>query len=307
MAENFDLADLTERVRQHVAALARTPRTPGSKEHRQAAEYIRHHFEQADLVVEEVRFDEGGFAGTNLLARPLSRGANATPLAANRADLPLLIVGAHYDSVPGTPGADDNASAVAALLELARWIEPRLVSSGTGFCQLELVAYDLEEYGFVGSFVHSHEAQRSGTKVRGMLSLEMLGYTDHRPHSQHLPPHLAKLYPNVGNFIGVCGNEASRNLLQAVTQAMKSVPGLPVESIAVPGKGEVLPEIRLSDHSSFWDRDYPALMITDTSFLRNPHYHQPSDTPQTLDYPFLAKVTAGICEAAWRIIQSERL
>jgi len=297
MAENFDLADLTQRVQEHVAALARTPRTPGSKEHRQAAEYIRHHFELAGLGVQEMPFDEGGFVGTNLLARPLP----------NPADLPLLIVGAHYDSVPGTPGADDNASAVAALLELARWIQLRLVSSGTGFCQLELVAYDLEEYGFVGSFVHSHEVQRSGTNVRGMLSLEMLGYTDHRPHSQHLPPHLAKLYPNVGNFIGVCGNEASRRLLQAVTQAMKTVPGLPVESLAVPGKGEVLPEIRLSDHSSFWDRDYPALMITDTSFLRNPHYHQPSDTPQTLDYAFLAKVTAGVCEAVGSILQSERL
>jgi hypothetical protein len=118
---------------------------------------------------------------------------------------------------------------------------------------------------------------------------------------------LAKLYPDVGNFIGVCGNEASRALVQAVAQGMKGVQGLPVESIAVPGKGEVLPEIRLSDHSSFWDRDYPALMITDTSFLRNPHYHQPSDTPETLDYPFLGKVTAGVCEAVRQILQSERL
>jgi hypothetical protein len=88
---------------------------------------------------------------------------------------------------------------------------------------------------------------------------------------------------------------------------MKSVPGLPVEFITVPGTGELLPEIRLSDHSSFWDCNYPALMITDTSFLRNPHYHQPSDTPETLDYSFLAKVTAGVCEAVRRILQSERL
>jgi hypothetical protein len=86
---------------------------------------------------------------------------------------------------------------------------------------------------------------------------------------------------------------------------MKSLPGLPVEYILVPGKGEVLAEVRLSDHSSFWDRDYPALMITDTSFLRNPHYHQPSDTPETLDYPFLARVTGGVCEAVRRLLQLE--
>ena len=295
MTESFDLADLTQRVQHHVAALARTPRTPGSKEHRQAAEYIRYHFEQARLVVEEVRFDEAGFAGTNLLARPLP----------HQADLPLLIVGAHFDSIPGSPGADDNASGVAALLELARWIQPRLVSSGIRSCQLELVAYDLEEYRFVGSFVHSRAVQRAGTALRGMISLEMLGYTDHAPRSQRLPPHLAKLYPSVGNFIGVCGNEASRTLVQAATQGMKGVQGLPVEFITVPGKGEVFPEIRLSDHSSFWDRNYPALMITDTSFFRNPHYHQPSDTPETLDYPFLARVTAGVCEAVRRLLQSE--
>jgi aminopeptidase YwaD len=296
MTQDLDLADLTQCLRQHVAALARTPRTPGSKEHRQAADYIRHHLEQAGLVVEEASFEEAGFAGTNLLARPLPP----------QADRPLLIVGAHYDSIPGSPGADDNASAVAALLELARWIQPRFVASSTRFCQVELVAYDLEEYGFIGSFVHSRDVERASTALRGMISLEMLGYTDQRPHSQRLPPHLTKLYPNVGNFIGICGNEASRRLVQAVTQVMKSVKGLPVESLAVPGKGEALPEVRLSDHSSFWDRDYPALMITDTSFMRNPHYHQASDTPETLDYPFLAKVTAGVCEAVRQILESER-
>jgi Zn-dependent M28 family amino/carboxypeptidase len=270
-----------------VAVLAQQPRTPGSRGHSQAAAYIRSHLEETGLVVEVARFKEADFVGSNLLAR----------FYPQRADLPLVIVGAHYDSVPGTPGADDNASGVAALLEFARLTVLHLASSDKASCQLLLAAYDLEEYGFVGSFVHSRDVQRAGVNVRGMISLEMLGYTDHHPHSQRLPPHLTKLYPDVGNFIGVCGNEASRTLLKAVAQAMKTVPGLPVEFIAVPGNGEVLPEVRLSDHSSFWDRGYPALMVTDTSFLRNPHYHQPSDTPQTLDYPFLAKVTAGVCDA----------
>src|SRR5205823_13185909 len=118
----------------------------------------------------EARFNEAGFTGCNLLASVYPQ----------RADLPFFIVGAHYDSVPGTPGADDNASGVAALLELARWTGPDLVSADKSSCQLMLVAYDLEEYGFVGSFVHSRELQRARTELRGMISLEMLGYTDHR-------------------------------------------------------------------------------------------------------------------------------
>src|SRR5262249_25406460 len=119
MTEYFDMADITQRARQHVAALAQHPRTPGSWEHGQAATYIRTHLEKTGLLLEEAHFREAGLTGLNLLAR-------ARP---QRADLPLLIVGAHYDSVPGTPGADDNASGVAALLELARWLGPRLTSS----------------------------------------------------------------------------------------------------------------------------------------------------------------------------------
>jgi len=221
--------------------------------------------------------------------------------------LPLLIVGAHYDSIPGSPGADDNASAVAALLELARWIGPRLRSGGPYRARLQLVAYDLEEDGLIGSFVHSGVLERAGTLLHGMIALEMLGYTDSRPGSQGLPPPLAPLYPDVGNFIGVVGNDASRGLLQFVTEAMKGVPGLPVEFLAVPGTGFILGETRRSDHASFWDRGYPALMITDTSFFRNPHYHQASDTPETLDYLFLARVTIGVCEAVQRLLLAEGL
>jgi hypothetical protein len=115
------------------------------------------------------------------------------------------------------------------------------------------------------------------------------------------------LYPDVGNFIGVVGNEASADLLRVVTAALKGVPGLPVEYLAVPGNGLALPETRLSDHSSFWDAGLPALMLTDTSFLRNPHYHRASDTPDTLDYEFLARVTQGVCAAALQLLRLERM
>jgi aminopeptidase YwaD len=289
----MDGSSLEQRLRLRVATLAAKPRPIGSAAHDQAAVYIRRQLEQAGGVVTEHRFEEAGIAGTNLIATP-------TP---DRYDLPLLIVAAHYDSVMDSPGADDNASAVAALIELAGQLGAESSRpSKTAHCRLQLVAYDLEESGLVGSYVHCREIQRAGIPVRGMISLEMLGYAASGPGSQHLPPHLAGLYPDVGNFIGICGNEASQSLLKAVVEAMKTVPGLPVEYIAVPGTGEALYETRLSDHSSFWDHGYEALMITDTSFFRNPHYHQPSDTPQTLDYAFLAKVTLGVEAAVRRLL-----
>src|SRR5262249_27433346 len=135
--------------------------------------------------------------------------------------------------------------------------------------------------------------------------LEMLGYTDKRPGGQKLPPQLAGIYPDVGDFIGVVGNEASSRWTDIVTGALRSVKGLPVESMTVPGNGFALPPTRLSDHSSFWDEGHSALMVTDTSFFRNPHYHMSSDTPDTLDYPFLAKVTTGMGAAVLRLLATE--
>lgn len=284
------MSNLEQRLRAHVEKLARTPRAPGSPEHLAAAEYIREHLMQAGFTVQRARFQDAEFVGTSLLTQPVPE----------RDDLPLVVVGAHYDSVPNSPGADDNASAVAALIELAHWLGPVLPALQSR--RIQLAAYDLEESGMVGSDMHSQALKRAGTPVHGMISLEMLAYTDQRPGSQRLPSHLAGRYPDVGNFIGVVGNMASQALLQTVTLAMKSVPDLPVEFIAVPGNGEVLPETRLSDHSAFWDQGYAALMITDTSFYRNPHYHQTSDIPATLDYPFLAKVTAGVFAAVGKLL-----
>jgi Zn-dependent M28 family amino/carboxypeptidase len=290
--EPHDLRQLESRLKHHVEVLAQSPRVPGTRAHRLAEDYIADFLHHAGFSVQEANYLPEGYPCTNFLARRLPE-----PPAG-----PLVVVGAHYDTVPGSPGADDNASAVAALLELARWLGPLLTDAAGQTGRLLLAAYDLEECGFIGSSIHSREIERAGSEVRGMISLEMIGYTDHRPGSQGLPPHLVKLYPDIGNFIGVCGNDDSLSLLQEVVAGLKSIPGLPVESLAVRGRGESLPPVRLSDHSSFWDHGYPALMITDTSFMRNPHYHRPSDLPDTLDYPFLAKVTAGVCAAVWRLL-----
>jgi aminopeptidase YwaD len=292
VAPAFDLEPLAARLREHVETLAHSPRNAGSSAHRRARGYVRDRLGEAGFSVTEVPFAEGGPDGINVLTQPLPA----------QKDLPLVVIGAHYDSIAGSPGADDNASAVASLLELARWIGPRLAEKEPHTARLQLVAYDLEEWGYVGSEFHCREIGRAGHRLRGMISLEMLGYADSSPGSQNLPTHLAHLYPDVGDFIGAVGNDHSLALLKTVTEALKTVPDLPVEALAVPGNGEELGVVRLSDHSPFWDQGHQALMITDTSFFRNPHYHRASDVPDTLDYRFLARVTAGVCEATWRLL-----
>jgi Zn-dependent M28 family amino/carboxypeptidase len=293
-----DLTALAERLRRHVETVAATERPPNSSAHARTARYILDHLRAAGFTVkDDARTTAEGFGCRNLLTEPLPRDER----------LPLVVIGAHYDSVRGSPGADDNGSAVAALLELASWIRPHLDGAGRWHARLQLVAYDLEEYGLIGSQLQAAEMRKARTPLRGMISLEMLGYTDQRPGSQQLPSHLRGLYPDVANFIGVCANEASSALLGVVVAGLKSVAGLPVEYIAVPGTGELVPQVRLSDHSSYWDEGLPALMITDTSFFRNPHYHQKTDTPDKLDYPFLAKVTAGVCAAALQLLHAPKL
>ena len=201
----------------------------------------------------------------------------------------LIILGAHFDSVEGTPGADDNASGLAVLLEAARLLSRARLRSELLFC-----AFNLEELNMIGSTYFAKKLKAAEVKVDAMISLEMIGYTDPRPGSQKYPIGLSWLYPDRGDFIGVIGNWNSSSLLRRFTRQMRQVPGLPVETLSVPGNGGLVPAVRLSDHSPFWDLGYPALMVTDTSFFRNPHYHGPRDTLDTLNLDFMAKVCAGV-------------
>jgi Zn-dependent M28 family amino/carboxypeptidase len=294
MTDLLELEALEDRLRFHVEALASIPRPPGSAAHTLAQASIEAHFREAGFAVARQPFSANGTGGINLLTVPRP----------NRPELPLVIVAAHYDSTPDSPGADDNASAVAALMELADALGPLLDGPGPWHARIQLAAYDQEECGLLGSAAHAAVVKEP---LRGMISLEMLGYVDRNPGSQHLPAHLVGQYPDVANFIGVVGNDASQPLLGEVVAGFKLVPHLPVEALAVPGRGEELPESRMSDHASFWDRDLPALMVTDTSFLRNPHYHRPGDLPETLDYRFLARVTAGVQTAVYRLLRAERV
>lgn len=204
----------------------------------------------------------------------------------------VVVVGAHYDTVPGTPGADDNGSGVAALLELARQCrEMRLDRT------LHLVAFTLEEppaffTPWQGSRVYARSLYQNRERVVAMLSLEMLGYYSDRPRSQRFPLFPMRwMYPNTGNFIGVVGNLRSRDLVRRVREAFVRGSPLPVETLST---SPLLPGVSLSDHASFWRYGYPAVMVTDTAFYRNPHYHKPSDRPEALDLVRLAQCVQGL-------------
>ena len=201
---------------------------------------------------------------------------------------PRLLIGAHVDTVVGTPGADDNASGVAVMLETARVIAVHWPEA-----PVEFVGFNLEEVGMIGSAHYARRLKARGSRLLGMISLEMVGFTESEGKQQY-PFFLKPFYPPVGNFIGLVANRRSKPFLQHVERAMRTVPHLPVETVVLPGNGWLVPESRLSDQSPFWDAGYPALMLTDTAFLRNPHYHQPTDTVETLDLTFLERVCQGV-------------
>jgi aminopeptidase YwaD len=293
-----------ERLRRHVMQIAGAPRPAGSPELAAARTYVADMLDDAGWKVSSEAFDavaETGesLSGVNLIARYKSHllpAGNASPNG------PRFCLGAHLDSREGSPGADDNGSAVAALLEIARLLPERWPAKPA--FDLELVAFDLEEYGMLGGRQRAQACRREEIDLRGMVALEMLGYCVHSPRSQALPRSLLGKYPDVGNWIAVIGNQNSEALIAAFRDGLKTVPQLPVETLQVPDNGNWLQATRLSDHSPYWDAGYPALMITDTAFLRNPHYHMPTDTPDTLNFEFLTQVTAGCLEAMVSLLRS---
>lgn len=206
-----------------------------------------------------------------------------------------IVVGAHYDSFKGLPGADDNASGVAALMELAR-----MLSSANLKVPVQLIAYTLEEPPYfgtddMGSAFHAKELTEKGVDVVAMISLEMIGYYADTPHSQTYPiPMMDLVYPDRGNYIAVVGNLFEVGLIRQVKYAMQSVMRMDVYSINAP---VIIPGIDFSDHMNFWHHGFPALMITDTAFYRNLAYHSEEDTWDSLDYPKMADVVNGVYQA----------
>lgn len=203
----------------------------------------------------------------------------------------ILVVGAHYDSVVGCPGANDNGTGVAALLELARsWATRRPRRT------VRFVAFVNEEppfcfTGAMGSLVYARRCRERREHVVGMLSLETIGCYSDRRGSQRYPFPFGLLYPRTGNFIGFVANLSSRRLVRRCVGAFRRHTAFPSEGTAAPG---YLPGIFWSDHWSFWRKGYQAVMVTDTAPFRYPHYHTPADTPDKIDFDRMARVVAGL-------------
>jgi len=211
----------------------------------------------------------------------------------------VFLLGAHYDSVAGTVGADDNAASIAVQLETARHLK-NLTGASNANVAVKFVSFALEEHPtyatrYMGSKVYARKARSEGEKIEGMICLEMVGYFCDEPGRQSYPfPLMFMNYPKEGNFIGIVGNSSSRGLTRSLERAFQKNPSLPVVTLTAPLNGWVMPSIRLSDHSSFWDANYHAVMITDSAFYRNPHYHLPSDTMDKLDFRRMAELVKSL-------------
>ncbi len=280
-----DLKSLEAALERHARVLAvdigeRSPLRGDGLDRAEA--FVRDALAGAGLAVEDQVYEFNGRRVANLIATvPGGPPGDA-----------YVVVGAHYDTVPGTPGADDNGAAVAVLIELGR----RLVAQPPAV-PVRLVAFTLEEppafaTRHQGSRVFVRRLKDRGERVRGAIVLEMVGFT--APVQEY--PFVVRWmgYPSTGDYIGVVGNWGSRAFGRAVIRGFKRNPGLPVESLFLPFNGWVIPDSRLSDHASFWDKGLPAVMVTDTAYFRNPNYHGPTDRLETLDFAFMAQLVCSL-------------
>jgi Zn-dependent M28 family amino/carboxypeptidase len=289
-----------DRLHTHVRMLAETfcPRNYTHTENLdRTAVYVRNEFEQARGMVSEQLFEMEGKTYRNVIA-------TFGPDTGER-----IVVGAHYDACGDLPGADDNASGVAGLIELAY-----LLGRSNLRIRLDLVAYTLEEPKLLdaggdglfrtvgGSAVHAESLRVQGAAVRLMLSLEMIGYFSEEPGSQTYPsPIFRLLYPSPGNFALVVGRLQDFWLARKITRLMRTASPLPVYSLSAPAW---LKGVDWSDHYNYWKRNYPALMITDTAFNRNREYHKSGDTADRLDYKRMALVVEGVYAAVRHIAEN---
>jgi hypothetical protein len=294
-AENKSMIDIektTKRLENHLKSLTVTigERSVFLPENlKKTAEYIESFYQDIDLQVHREPYQYKNFTVANVVAE-ISFSDNPSK---------RFVLGAHYDSVAGTVGADDNASAIAVQLETARNLK-ELKGRQELDLAIKFVSFPLEEppaFGtrHMGSRVYAKKAWKEKEKIDGMICLEMVGYSCHDPGCQSYPFPLMFLgYPKQGNYIGIVGNISSRGLTNSLFKTFVKNPELPVVKLTVPLGGWLLPSVRLSDHSSFWDRGFKAVMVTDTAFFRNPHYHLPSDTMDKLDYRFMAELVESL-------------
>lgn len=245
--------------------------------------YLHRQFSEAGLTVTKQPFQALGGIFHNIIGTSLP---DTQPFRS----APPLILAAHFDTVQGSPGADDNASALAVLLSITRQVRAMNLARPIRF-----IAFNLEEENLLGSSAYTALLKKNREALHGAIVLECVGYASHQQNSQKIPPGVPIAVPTTGNFLAVVGNERSQALTGSVVQAMKS--HLPIVPLIVPGNGEKLPDTRRSDHTSFWEQGFPAVMLTDTANFRNPHYHRSTDTLDTLNLDFIVSVAEGLMAA----------
>ena len=259
-----------------------------------AAAYIEKTWQEQNFMVQRQEYDARGVKSANLIIE----------IPGNSRAGEIVIVGAHYDSVLGSPGANDNGTGVASLLEISR-----LLSGTNNARTIRLVAFTNEEPPFflgrdMGSRVYASRLRQQEEDIVGMLSLETMGFYSEAPHSQEYPFPFSFFYPDRANFIGFVANLRSRHLMRLSLAAFRRTTRFPSEGTAAPGW---ITGIGWSDHWSFWREGYRAIMITDTAFFRYEHYHTRQDTPEKIDYDRLARVTNGLAEVVRELANTEKL
>ncbi|MBD2079086.1 M28 family peptidase [Leptolyngbya sp. FACHB-17] len=277
------MQETTARLRSHLEAVVRD-RDPffATQGHFYVQQYIREQFAQWGTV-ESHAFQVGKRTHYNWILNLPGRENTKPP----------ILIGAHYDAVPNSPGADDNATGVAVLLEMAKAFYEQ-----SARYPIRLVAFDLEEiFTQSDTFGNTQYAiSLNGEPLRLMIALEMLGYCNHDRNSQRYPAGLERFYPDQGNFIALIGNIPTiPDLIRLSRGIRRSEVGC--EWLPAGMRGKIVPDTRRGDHAAFWDRGYRALMVTDTANLRNPHYHKPSDRIETIDFDFLTRVCEGLIHA----------
>ena len=317
--EATNVKRLPARLKEHVISLCRIPRNTLNPEGMQeAVNFIENAWRQiglGDRIVEQIFTTSG-------LTRGPEKSKNIV-VSFGPKDAERIIIGAHYDTaaegdprVISNPGADDNASAIAGLLETGRCLREIEFKLKKNNIRVDIVAFANEESPYfrtenMGSYVYAKSLKEQNIKVRGMICYEMIGYFDEKISSQgyldsafefhgaalpwQLKPInwlLKAVYPGTGNFLAVVGNWTSRALVKKVGKDMANYGGIEIQRVSLPSK--FLPIIESSDHWAFWNNGFPAVMLTDTAYLRNPNYHKSSDKPDTLDYTKIAEVVCGV-------------
>lgn len=284
---------LRDQIKQDVISLATEIGVRNTDKYDQllkAEAFITRSFEQAGYQVKRQEYQAHGQTCTNL---QVERTGSSKPDE-------ILVIGAHYDTVSPSPGADDNASAVAGLLALARIYADKSPGRTVRF-----VAFVNEEPPFfqtdrMGSLVYARACQKKKEKLIAALVLEMLGSFSDEPDSQHYPAPFSYFYPSVGNFIAFVGDISSRALVHRVIKAFRQHAKISSDGIAAPA---FIPGVGFSDHWSFWQIGVPAVMVTDTAFFRNPHYHKTTDTPDRLDFDRMTLVVSGLAPVIDQLAQ----